>query len=226
MAGSTNGQVCATWLDLRGGKSEMYAATSGDGGLTWEKNVRVYRSPDGSVCECCHPSVAYDDSGKLHVMWRNSLGGSRDMYLASSSDGGKTFGKATKLGTGTWRLDACPMDGGYLAVSPKGAVFTAWRRDSEIFFATPGSREQRLGVGRQPWIAATARGAYVLWLEDRTGRLLMQIPRADSPLELSPKANDPVIASGPGGVGPLIAAWEERRGNDTALVCQVIARER
>lgn len=206
MAGSTNGQVCSTWLDLRDGKSEIYAATSGDGGLTWGKNVRVYRSPDGSVCECCHPSVAYDASGKLHVMWRNSLGGSRDMYLASSSDGGKTFGKATKLGTGTWRLDACPMDGGYLAVSPKGAIVTAWRRDSEIFFDTPGSKEQRLGAGRQPWVAATAAGPYVIWLEDRTGRLLIQAPGSMSAEELSPKANDPVIASALGAAGPVVAA--------------------
>ena len=30
--------------------------------------------------------------------------GLRDMYVASSPDGGKTFGKAAKLGTGTWPL--------------------------------------------------------------------------------------------------------------------------
>jgi len=223
MAGSQQGQACCVWLDLRSGKSEIYAATSADGGQTWGKNTRVYKSPDGSVCECCHPSVTYDASGKLQAMWRNSLGGSRDMYLASSSDGGATFGKASKLGTGTWRLDACPMDGGHLAVSSKGSVFTTWRRDSEIIFATPGSKEQRLGVGRQPWIAATANDAYVLWLEDRTGRLLIQSPREGSAVELSAKANDPVIASAPGGVGPLVAAWEERPGKDTMLVAQVIA---
>lgn len=224
MAGSSRDQMCCVWLDLRNGKSEIYAATSADGGKTWGKNTRVYQSPDGSVCECCHPSVAYDASGKLHIMWRNSLGGSRDMYLASSSDGGTTFGRASKLGSGTWRLDACPMDGGYLVISPKGTIFTAWRRDSEVFMATPNSKEQRVGIGRQPWIAATARGAYVLWLEDRTGRLLMQMPGTDGSTELAAKANDPVIASAPTGVGPVVAAWEERRGKDTALVCQVVEK--
>jgi hypothetical protein len=136
MASGPQGRVCCVWLDLRDRKTEIYAAVSTDGGNTWSKNIRVYRWPDGSVCECCHPSVAYDSSGKLHVMWRNSLGGSRDMYLASSSDGGATFGKAAKLGKGTWPLDACPMDGGYLAVSPKGDIFTAWRRDNEVFLTS------------------------------------------------------------------------------------------
>ena len=48
--------------------------------LTWSKNVLIYQSPDGTICECCHPSVAIDKSGRILVMWRNSLGGSRDMY--------------------------------------------------------------------------------------------------------------------------------------------------
>lgn len=224
MAAGPQGRVCCVWLDLRNGKTEIYAAASKDGGRTWEKNVRVYKSPDGSVCECCHPSVTYDSSGKLHVMWRNSLSGSRDMYLASSADGGTTFGKAVKLGRGTWPLDACPMDGGYLAVSPKGDIFTAWRRDTEVFLTSAnGSEEQRIGVGRQPWIAAVARGPHVVWLRDRNAQLMYLAPGAPKPQELAAQANDPVIAAAPDGSGPAVAAWEERRGENTVLVCQVVA---
>jgi hypothetical protein len=224
MAGGPQGQMCCVWLDLRNRKTEIYAAVSGDGGQTWGKNILVYHSPDGSVCECCHPSVAFDAAGKLHVMWRNSLSGSRDMYLASSADGGNTFGKAVKLGKGTWPLDACPMDGGQLAISPKGDIFTAWRRDSEVFFtSTSGSSEQRIGVGKQPWIAAAKGGPHVLWLQDRTGQLMYLAPGARAAKQLAPKANDPVIAAAPGGSGPTVAAWEQRQGNETELMCQVVA---
>ena len=44
----------------------------------------------------------------------NSLDGNRDMYLVRSEDGGRTFGPPEKLGAGTWKLAACPMDGGDL----------------------------------------------------------------------------------------------------------------
>ncbi|KAJ3054740.1 hypothetical protein HK102_011471, partial [Quaeritorhiza haematococci] len=53
-------------------------------------------------------------------MWRNSLKGARDLFLADSSDGGRTFSPAEKLGRGTWPLNACPMDGGAVAVGPAG----------------------------------------------------------------------------------------------------------
>ena len=111
----------AAWLDKRGAKgTKLYAARSMDEGVTWSKNIEVYQSPGGSICECCHPSVAIDAAGRLLVMWRNSLGGARDMYLSASRDG-VTFPAPEKLGNGTWRIDACPMDGGGLAVSPSPA---------------------------------------------------------------------------------------------------------
>jgi hypothetical protein len=151
MAGGPKEHVCCVWLDLREKGTKIFAAVSTDTGKTWGKNVPVYQSPDGSVCECCHPSVAYDLTGKLYVMWRNSLAGSRDMFLTTSSDGGATFVAAVKLGTGTWPLKACPMDGGYVAVSPQGRIFTAWTRNNEIFLTNgETSNEWRIGAGRQP----------------------------------------------------------------------------
>src|SRR4029434_6883546 len=108
-------------------------------GATWSENSLVYKSPDRSVCECCHPSVIYDDQGRLHVMWRNSLGGNRDMFWASSDDNGKSFKPAVKLGVGSWKLDACPMDGGAMAVARDGKLAAAWRRDKEVFLTASKS---------------------------------------------------------------------------------------
>ena len=223
MAAGPNEQLCCVWLDLRSKKTEIFAAVSVDGGATWGQNRLVYRSPDGSVCECCHPSVAFDARGTLHVMWRNSLADARDMYLVNSSDGGKTFGEATKLGTGTWPLKACPMDGGFLAISPQGKVTTTWRRDNQIFLARPEESEQQLGIGRQPWIAATSSGSHILWVSQRNGKLLYLAPRQKAPVELSNTANDPVIVAGAD--GSVTAAWEERRDEKSVLLGRRIAGE-
>jgi hypothetical protein len=224
MAAGPPGQLSCVWLDLRNGNPEIFAAASDDGGKTWKKNVRVYRSPDGHVCECCHPSIAYDQRGNLYVMWRNWLDGARDMYLARSTDGGRTFEAAQKLGKGTWPLEACPMDGGYLAASPIGDIFTAWRREAAVFLTSHSlESEQRLGAGEQPWIAAGAQGPFVVWLEKGTDRLLLRSPGHTHSVELAPKAAAPVIAASPDGQGPVVAAWEEGHGKSATIRCKVIA---
>ena len=87
MASGADGSIWCVWLDLRDKKSEIYAAVSNDDGATWTANQCIYRSPDGSVCECCHPSVVVSGH-HVHVMFRNSIGGHRDMYVTSSTDGG------------------------------------------------------------------------------------------------------------------------------------------
>src|SRR5260370_1332262 len=114
------GLLFATWLDDRAQGKRLYGATSKDAGLTWSKNVEVYESPSGTICQCCHPTALIDGNGVIHVMWRNALDGNRDMYVAHSKDGGVSFGRARKLGEGSWELNACPMDGGGLAIDAQG----------------------------------------------------------------------------------------------------------
>jgi len=225
MSAGPNGELCCVWLDLRNGKTEVMASLSADGGVTWSKNVLVYKSPDGSVCECCHPSVAIDSRGRIHVQWRNSVDGARDTYVASSADGCKSFGKASKLGTGTWPLDACPMDGGAIAAGAGGKIASAWRRDKTVFLSLEGEqKEQRLGVGEQPWIATTDAGPFVVWLKKRGDVAYLLVPKSKSPIELASHAADPVIAAGPNGRGPVVAAWERRDGKNYMIQCQVIAK--
>src|SRR6476620_2361548 len=137
-------------------------------------------------------------------MWRNSLAGNRDMYVGKSSDGGKTFGEASKLGQGTWPLNTCPMDGGAVVAIAPDQLTTAWRRDKQIFLTLPGeSKEQLLGSGEQPWVAATAGGSYVVWVKKRGEALYLLAPGKKQPIELAPHAGDPVIATALGGHGPV-----------------------
>ena len=218
MASGADGSIWCVWLDLRDKKSEIYATMSKDGGATWEPNKCIYRSPDGSVCECCHPSVIVSGDS-VHVMFRNSLGGNRDMYVTSSTDRGKSFSDARKLGSGTWTLDACPMDGGMLAAGPKGALATVWRRDGNVYTAAgDGSPEILLGPGQQPWIAGTAKGSIIVWTVSREGDLLVQGPVSGQPQKLARAARDPMIASSSNGEGPVVACWESKLNGDTVVL--------
>ena len=77
MAASPDGLVVIAWLDLREPGTRINAAVSRDHGTTWAPDALVYSSPSGSVCECCHPSVAIDDGGSIAIMFRNNVDGNR-----------------------------------------------------------------------------------------------------------------------------------------------------
>jgi hypothetical protein len=146
------------------------------------------------------------------------------MYAASSSDGGKSFGPAAKLGKGSWPLKACPMDGGAIAVDAAGKLSTAWRREKSIYLFLVGEGEERLlGGGEQPWVAATKAGLFVVWLEKRNGTAFLLSPSGNPAVEFASHASDPVLASDPQGHGPLVAAWESRDGNIHTIRCQVVS---
>ncbi len=163
MAGDAAGQVHLAWLDLRNGKTELWMASSTDGGSSWGENRLVYKSPSGSICECCHPSLAMDGQGRLWAMWRNSIDGARDMYMSVSGDGGVTFSEARKLGAASWTLPACPMDGGQIVVGNDRTPQTVWRRNKSIVM-TDVTGEKTLSLsGTQPVGAIVDETAYWLW---------------------------------------------------------------
>ena len=142
--------VFAVWLDVRanGGKGQrLFGAHSSDGGVSWSKNIMIYASPDKTICECCKPSVLVKGKN-VYSMFRNWLNGDRDLYLIKSSDEGKSFGPASKLGMGSWKLNGCPMDGGGLALSANGIIETVWRREGNIYASSEGEAERLLGEGR------------------------------------------------------------------------------
>jgi hypothetical protein len=202
MAGGGN-VLFAAWLDLRAKGTRLYGARSEDGGVTWSKNVAVYESPDGTICQCCHPSIAVDAKGNVHVMWRNALGGNRDMYVARSTDGGRTFAKAVKSGEGTWPLQACPMDGGGVVVTDKGEVVSVWRREKEVYLAALGKPESKLEAGKDPALAVGPGGIYAVWTSGE--EVHAQAP-GKAPAKLAEHGAYPQVVAVPG--GKIIAAWE------------------
>ena len=205
LASDGKNTLFAVWLDKRSAKgTRLYGARSADAGATWSKNLPVYESPEGTICECCHPSAAIDGGGQVVVMWRNWLGGNRDMYLARSRDGMR-FSKPEKLGTGSWQLNACPMDGGGLAVSG-GAVVTAWRRGEDVFVAEPGRAEKRIGAGKDVALAVNGEHTYVAW----TNGAAIEWWNGSKIEALAKTGAFPSLASLPR--GGVLAAWEEDGG--------------
>ena len=182
-AGSDN-TYNAAWLDLRGNKrNKIVGAHSADGGRTWSANQILYQSPEGTVCECCQLSEV--SRGKhVAIMFRNFLKGSRDMYLMESTDGGITFGKARQLGEGTWKLNACPMDGGGLFMTPNGAISTVWRRADTLFTAQPGRLETGLATGKNARIVTTPKGNYIVF--QREGQIWTITPDQPNPAAMAP----------------------------------------
>jgi hypothetical protein len=143
-----NDNFYAVWLDVRDGKQNkiVFASTSGEAD-SWSSNKIVYESPDKTVCECCKPSI--DVMGnQVVLMFRNWLDGARDFYMTRSTDGGKSFDQPLKLGTGTWKLEGCPMDGGGILLDSQHMIHTAWQRDGNIFYAQPSKPEVQIGQGR------------------------------------------------------------------------------
>lgn len=165
LASDDKNNFFAVWLDLRKDHKNNICFSTLRGNKGWSKNQFAYTSPESHVCECCKPSIAVNGNHVV-IMFRNWLKGSRDLYVVSSENGGKDFGRAEKLGNGTWPLKGCPMDGGGLAIDSNNKIHTAWQRDGQIFYAQPGQPEQKIGEGR----SVALNGNVVTW---QTGSDLM-----------------------------------------------------
>lgn len=200
-AAAADGTVWVVWLDLRQKGMRLYGSVSKDAGKTWSANQLVYSSPDGHICECCHPTAYIGPKGELYAMWRNWLSGSRDMYYAVSTDR-KTW-TSHKLGEGTWQLNACPMDGGGLAFDGSGQLHSAWRREGLIYAAPANGKEVALGKGKDPSIAGGKDGVYVAWT-DGTAVKVMKLG-AKQPITVGEGAF-PVLS----GSGAVYLTWEHQ----------------
>lgn len=223
MAVSSDGNVWCTWLDLRNQRTELYASQSMDGGASWSPNQLMYRSPEKNICECCHPSIAIHDK-TVQILFRNSLAGNRDMYLTSVEQvNDKFLANTIEIGNEHWKFNACPMDGGMLAIDAKGLVSTVWRRGREIYMAAnDGSDEQLLGIGEQPWIASTKDGPVAVWSTRRDGELKMRNLSNEQVHSITTIARDAVIVADPVDGKSVFVFWEQNESGRTSIFAKTI----
>lgn len=203
MALGADGTVAyAVWLGVNEPKGQLlYGAQSLNGGRSWGKSKVIYSSPDGSVCECCKPSVVVKGKN-IYAMFRNWIDGNRDMYLISSKNAGASFNTASKLGTGNWPLNGCPMDGGGLAVNVNNIPQTVWQRDGKIYTAIPNNNEEYIGDGNGCSVATTDNKNIYAWTIK--GKIQVLLPNGH---QVSPgKGSLPQIKSYQ--ANKLVCVWE------------------
>ena len=101
LAASPRGGAHVAWLDLRLGRprTQSLAYTTIKAGSA--KAARNKLVVPGPLCECCAPGIAVDGKGNPVVVWRE--GGqksSREIFLALSRNGGRSFGRAARINRG------------------------------------------------------------------------------------------------------------------------------
>ncbi len=144
-------------------KGKIYVSSSTDNGKTWSKSQLVYQSPDGSVCECCKPSIKSDVDGNIAIMFRNNINGSRDLHFTKSTDNGASFSVPQKLGSGTWKINGCPMDGGDFTNYGNNELMTVWQRDGTIYTANSDLSEEVISEGRSPSISGNLKNYSIVY---------------------------------------------------------------
>jgi hypothetical protein len=225
LASGPQGELGCIWVDLRTEHPEVFGAVSTDGGARWGENRRI-SGPAGTVlCPCCSPSLACDRDGMWYATWRTEKDGARDLVLATSKDAFASTTHAERLGSKSWKIAVCPMDGG--AVRAAGDdVCLAWRSDADVFAGSSRRTSEAFPVGKglQPMLAI-GREAHVVWSEKLGGVLRWRAfgkGFAGGPArELAPQATAGVVASSPTrGKGPVVAAWETSYTADGRILVQ------
>jgi hypothetical protein len=87
-------RVYVVWEDDRDGETgyeNIYLNFTADGGDTWEDDdVSIDADPEGFAISL-GPRVVIGQ-GKVHIVWYDQIEGAPDVYVATSSNAGKSFG--------------------------------------------------------------------------------------------------------------------------------------
>jgi hypothetical protein len=138
------------------------------------------------VCYCCKTSVATGAEGTVVAAWRHVYPGNiRDIALAKSSDGGRTFAPAVRVSEDNWVLDGCPENGPVVAVDRANAIHVVWPT------LVPGS------AGAEETLA-------LFYASSKDGRRFTK--RQQIPTDGVPR--HPQTALGPDGT--ITVAWDEQ----------------
>jgi len=233
LAVAPDGTVLVTWIDGHEGRKDP---------ATWvarvtERGTRVegIRKVGDDTCVCCRVDAATGAGNLVALTWRRVFPGDvRDMVMALSRDGGRTFGDATLVSADHWKINACPHRGGAVGLDAKGRVYMSWytegsdiRPDLKFAVSTDG---QHFGPPRRLHTSATsipdqarmavdpAGRAVIVWEESTAvrRRILLRYT-LDGGRTLSPvrvlssaiKAYSPDIAFAPD--GSFLVAWHEEQ---------------
>lgn len=216
------GEAVFAWLDNRSGRQGLRVASTTDG-VTITPNATV----DAVTCECCATELLPIGDGAVALAYRDmSEDGVRDVFLTTSTDGGRSFGEPRPVSVDDWKIDACPHTGPRLAEAPDGRLWAVWFTGAEpgIYAAvsadggrtfTPRQTLARMGEGGTRHVAHPELGRLpdgrllAVWEQavqagdgeihrSLTGRRL-EGDRWSEPFEVAPEGTYPRLATAPDG---------------------------
>jgi BNR repeat protein len=121
-------RMLLVWHDTRTGHDRLYAVSSSDGGTSWTEATRVDHLPVDAPVDVNSPTVLLNPDGSSLVAWQDTRNGREDIFLARSSDGGRSWGSEDQRmdmddpGTG---ISSFPK----LANASDGRIALAWEDD-------------------------------------------------------------------------------------------------
>jgi hypothetical protein len=129
MAVDRKGKLFIVWIDERNKQkedrgAEIWLASSADRGKTFSSDRRIVND----VCECCRSNLQIDGHGNFFLTYRvvpREGPMYRDILLARSVDGGKTFA-STPVSQDKWEINGCPVAGPALSLDSAGNLTTIW----------------------------------------------------------------------------------------------------
>ncbi len=229
-----DGTVHVAWLDGRHAAPHVHGAAQAPGAMRqdivhamWRGDDPVVETPVAAdVCFCCKTGVAVRGND-VFVVWRHLFpGGVRDIAVARSSDGGRTFAAPSRVSADNWKIDACPDDGPSLALGPDGrlrvawptllqdaaphmAIFEAESRDGGATFSPRARVDGSPSGASHPRLAMRERTRAVVWDEAANeGRHVMIRVGEAAPSMLGAGTYPAIVAAGDG----FVTAWTERGG--------------
>ena len=123
-------RMLATWLDFTDLGDRVFASASSDGGATWSPPAMVQHPPAGLRMQSGAPAALLSADGEALVAWQDTRNGRFDVFVARSTDGGRTWGAqdvrmdADEAGTAHSRFPR-------LARAADGRVALLWEDDRE-----------------------------------------------------------------------------------------------
>lgn len=147
-----DGTIYVSWIDGRDPDrgSRIRVARSSDGGRSFGPSTVV---DDEEACPCCRTALALGPRGELYIAWRKVFEGSiRDIVLARSTDGGRSFGPPVRVHEDDWDFEACPHAGPAVEVDDGGRIHVAWYTGAEgregLWYATSDDAAARFSPPR------------------------------------------------------------------------------
>jgi hypothetical protein len=247
------GIVHAVWLDGRNATPAPAGAEHHHGAMRQDIYHAMWTGAGepvevavaSNVCFCCKTAVVVRGPD-VFVAWRHLFpGGVRDIAVARSSDGGRTFHDPVRVSEDNWKIDACPDDGPAMTVdgngglqvtwptllqetgTPRMAIFASTSRDGGSTFS-PRTRVDGGAAGpAHPRIATTAAGrSAIVWDELAEGQRQVLFrplgsgvpaPPAAQTLSTGRVASYPSIAAA---VDGYVVAWTDQ--SDHASIIRVL----